>query len=196
MKTEFLFDLGGVLLENSCFDVLNSWFGETLDEHALRELWLKSDAMQAFDSGYIAASDFARQIVQEWQIPLTPDEFITEFVSWPTGFYAGVEAVIQQLRRNHRVSCLSNSNELHWKKFNSFAGIFDIALSSHQLGITKPHREIFYRAIDILAVSPEQIIFFDDSLPNVQVASELGMKAYHVHGFAEVLPVLSEQGCL
>ena len=54
--------------------------------------------------------------------------------------------LLARLRTDFRTACLSNSNELHWRKFDGFAGLFDIALSSHRLGVIKPDHAAFVRA--------------------------------------------------
>jgi len=191
-RAELLFDLGGVLLENDCFNALNALLPEKLAEDALKQLWLNSGAMQDFDSGHISVSEFAQRIVSEWQLRINPAEFIAVFYSWPRGFYPGAITMLGRLRESYRVSCLSNSNEVHWEKFNSFNGIFDIALSSHHLGVTKPAREIFIKALDILGSPPEQVIFFDDSLPNVTTARGIGIQAHHVQNFYELSVTLKQ----
>ena len=191
-----LFDLGGVLIENRAFDALNELLPEPLDKDVLRDRWLHSAALRSFESGLISADDFARRFILEWGLSLTQEEFLTEFMAWPSGFYPGAEALLRELRHNYHVSCLSNSNALHWEKFNGFAGYFDIALSSHLLGLIKPEHDIFIKAAQVLAVEPEQILFFDDSLSNIKAAEETGMQSFHVHGLADVISVLKQQDIL
>jgi hypothetical protein len=67
----FLFDLGGVLIENSGFDALQELLPYTLDKTALKEQWLNSSAVRRFELGQLAPDAFAVQFLQEWRIGLS-----------------------------------------------------------------------------------------------------------------------------
>jgi HAD superfamily hydrolase (TIGR01509 family) len=61
------------------------------------------------------------------------------------------------------------------------------AFSSHQVGLCKPHPDIYKVAIDRAKVSsPEAMVFFDDLATNVEAAKSAGMRAYQVRGVAEL----------
>jgi len=189
-----LFDLGGVLIENACFDDLNAMLAQPLDSLAIRERWLASSSIRAFELGQIPAQEFAERFIAEWDIPLTPEAFLTAFISWPRGFYAGARELIASLRQRYRVGCLSNSNALHWAKFGGFQGEFDVTLSSHLIGVIKPDRAAFVRALEECDRPASEVIFFDDSRPNVLMAQSLGIRTFHVDGFQALLPVLQAEG--
>jgi putative hydrolase of the HAD superfamily len=53
-----------------------------------------------------------------------------------------------------------------------FERIFDIKDSGY---VGKPHRAAYQCLLDVLGVTAEKCITFDDSLPNLRVAGELGM---------------------
>ena len=90
------------------------------------------------------------------------------------------------LRRFDRDSAaLSNSNELHWERNVHDLGVtdlFEVAISSHQVGLCKPDPRIYLAVLDRLGVSPEAVVFFDDVNENVVAASGLGMRAFQVNG--------------
>jgi len=83
---------------------------------------------------------------------------------------------------DYRVYALTNwSGEtfpIARKKFpwlNWFEGI----LVSGDEGIRKPHREIYELLINRFDIEPEQAIFIDDSLSNVEGSEASGMKGIH-----------------
>ncbi len=191
-----LFDLGGVLLESSAHDQLRHLAALDFDIVEYRERWLTSPAVRRFESGQCSPPAFAAAFTAEWNIALSHHDFLTEFTSWARDFYPGARELLALLRRNFRTACLSNSNELHWTKFDNFAGIFDIAMSSHRLGVIKPDDAAFVRALEICAVQAEDVMFFDDSISNVRKAHSLGLKAFHVEGLDSLKAVLSAQGLL
>ncbi len=191
-----LFDLGGVLIENVTFAALNALLSERLEEQALRERWLASTSVRAFELGHIDPGTFATRFIEEWHAELSPDEFLAEFITWPRAFCPGALELVAQLRARHEVACLSNCNELHWAKFDGFAGQFDTAFSSHLLGRIKPDIGIFRAALDMLAVDAPDAYYFDDSAACVEAARGLGMLAYHVDGPENCRRILEAAGLL
>ena len=191
-----LFDLGGVVLENAGFDRLNDLLPEPDDLATLKVRWLRSHAVRSFELGRIAPSEFAAVFMAEWGIAGSPEAFIDAFTSWPIGLYPGAADLLARLRSRHRTACLSNSNVLHWRRFDGFAGHFDVALSSHLLGVIKPDGECFEKALRVLDVAAADVVFFDDSPLNVEAAGALGLNARHVDGFAALQQVLATEGLL
>ena len=191
-----LFDLGGVLIENNVFESLARLLPESVDSSTLKNRWLASAAVRQFELGDLSPEDFAELFLSEWGLPLTPDAFLREFLSWPSGFYPGAREMLRDLRNRYRVGCLSNSNVLHWEKFGGFRDDFDVALSSHRLGAIKPDDKVFVRTLAVCNVEPSGVWFFDDSLANVRAAERLGLRAFHVEGFSRVLNTLRNEGLL
>jgi putative hydrolase of the HAD superfamily len=62
------------------------------------------------------------------------------------------------------------------------AGMFDVVVISHVVGLRKPERPIFELAAAQLGVAPGDCVFVDDTMPNVVTARELGMAAVHYTG--------------
>jgi glucose-1-phosphatase len=189
-----LFDLGGVLLENTVFENLNRMLPTSLDTAALKDQWLKSSAVRRFELGESAPSEFAVEFISEWKVAISPDAFLSQFAMWPKGLYPGARELLRSLRQEYRVGCLSNSNALHWERFGDFKDDFDIALSSHLLGVIKPDREAFTVALHECGKEPHEVYFFDDSLSNTQAAENLGVRSFHVDGFAALEQVLHREG--
>jgi len=62
----------------------------------------------------------------------------------------------------------------YWNKFFDFS-IFDCFVNSAQERIKKPDRRIFLLTCNKMKVKPEECIFMDDSLENIETAKDLGM---------------------
>ena len=54
---------------------------------------------------------------------------------------------------------------------------FDVLVWSYQLGIAKPDPAIYRHTLDELGTRPEETLFIDDKLENVEAARALGMQA-------------------
>ena len=191
-----LFDLGGVLIENNGRAALTAMLAQPLPASEMWRKWLESPVVRQFERGRISADEFASQFVAEWDIDLEPTLFIAEFATWPRGLYEGAEALLRGLKGTHRLACLSNTNAIHWQRFPQLHGLFDACFLSHEMGHVKPDREAFEYTVANLGVAPGEVYFFDDLLPNVAVAREVGMNAFQVDDFAGIEPILRKERLL
>jgi HAD superfamily hydrolase (TIGR01509 family) len=94
---------------------------------------------------------------------------------------------------------LSNSNELHWERNANDLGVnelFEVAISSHEVGVCKPDLRIYHVALDRLGVAPDAVMFFDDVAVNVIAAKRLGIHAFQVNGVAGIRERLTSEGLL
>lgn len=57
---------------------------------------------------------------------------------------------------------------------------FDLRVFSSEEGLIKPHPELYQRALSRLKVRPQEAIFFDDRLKNVEGAQAIGMTGAHI----------------
>ncbi|CAN5263705.1 hypothetical protein BH11PSE14_BH11PSE14_01470 [soil metagenome] len=191
-----MFDLGGVLVENALFERLGKLVPAVLPEDDIKSRWLLSKAVRLFETGRCSPSAFARDLVVEWQLPLSPDEFLESFSAWTKGPYPGAADLLSELRERHTLACLSNSNEIHWQQFEVLRRQFDISLSSHLLGEVKPDLACFTVALQQCRSQPASVAFFDDSIANVAAANSLGMRAFHVNGLHELRLAITSEGWL
>ncbi len=95
-----LFDLGGVLIENSGFERLSALLPETIGIDALKQRWLESSLVRSFELGRITPEEFAESLIATWTLPCSINELIDEFASWPSGFYPGAEGLLAELRQS------------------------------------------------------------------------------------------------
>jgi len=189
-----MFDLGGVLVENTGAAGLAAMLPSPLEPGELWRRWLGSPAVRAFERGLIAPEDFAAAFIDEWQLALEPAAFLEAFAGWPRGLYEGAEALLRELRGRHRLACLSNTNPLHWRRLTPLKALLDACFVSHETGFVKPDREAFAHALERLGAAPQDVCFFDDLLPNVSAARGMGIRAFQVGSFAAIEPILRGEG--
>jgi putative hydrolase of the HAD superfamily len=178
-----LFDVGGVLVELTGASALE-WTEGRMDEEELRRRWLASTAVRKYETGQSDSDEFARGVVGEFELPVTPDDFLREFSMRPKGPYSGAADLLRALSGTFRLATLSNTNEIHWSRFQEF-GILDFLqdhFASHKIGLLKPHMAAFQHVVEATGVPPEYILFLDDYQLNVDGAKAVGMNAYRVSG--------------
>jgi putative hydrolase of the HAD superfamily len=188
-----LFDLGGVLVGSAGRVAVRALL-PSMGEQQVLERWLRSRAVNLFERGQMSSGTFATEFIKEWDFRLTESEFLESFAAWATGLVDGAEALVRSLRRQHVVACLSNTNAIHWARMPELRELFDYCFASHLTGFMKPDREAYEHALRELQVAPNSVYFFDDLLQNVVAARTLGINAFCVRGFEDVLPVLRAQG--
>jgi epoxide hydrolase-like predicted phosphatase len=85
--------------------------------------------------------------------------------------------ILSKLKEKYDLAVINNGNALamkYWQQDFDFS-IFNFFINSAQEGIKKPDPKIYLLTCQKLAVSPENCLFMDDTLENVQTADDLGM---------------------
>jgi len=193
-----LFDLGGVLIDFGGVDRMKE-LARIEDDELLWHRWLTCPWVRRFECGACSDADFAAGMVDEWELDLTPEDFLDQFQSWLGGPLPGAEALLDEVRRTHPAGCLSNTNALHWEQNFirwPILDAFDFRFLSFQLGIVKPDRALFERVAELLPIDARRVLFLDDNLVNVESAREVGFVAAHVRGVEEAREALVDAGVL
>lgn len=195
-----LFDFGGVLVEFSGPKELGAHLRWPSTPDVILQRWVQCPHTEEFERGALTPAVWAERFVRDWDVDLTPDEFLAKFTTWSRRILPGATELLEQLRDRYRLAALSNSNELHWARNTNelrIIELFEFAISSHQVGLCKPHRDIYTVAIDRANVSSaDGIVFFDDLAANVEAAKSAGMRAYQVRGVEELRARLATEGLL
>jgi epoxide hydrolase-like predicted phosphatase len=108
------------------------------------------------------------------------DKIIDEFFSGDRAD-ATLLDFLRNLRPEHKVGLISNA----WSGLRAFItrqkfeDVFDVLIISAEVGVMKPQSHIYHLALESLGVRPEESLFVDDVLVNVEAARLLGMSAIH-----------------
>jgi HAD superfamily hydrolase (TIGR01509 family) len=194
-----LFDLGGVLVEFSGVRDLAVLLQGRLSESEILEHMSSYLPSEQFGLGKLGREDFGNRFVKDWNLELPPEDFLREFQTWSKRLLPGAVELLTLLRPRFRLAALSNSNELHWDRNTNdlgVTGLFEVAISSHQVGLCKPDPKMYLTALDRLGASPETVMFFDDVPANVAAASALGIRAFQVEGVEGVRSRLMQEQLL
>ena len=188
-----LFDLGGVVVELTGVATMIEWSGGGITEEEVWHRWLHSEAVRSFESGKSSIEQFGLELVEEQGLTVTPDEFLHGFGSWIGGTYEGTLEILQALRSNMPVGCLSNTNPLHWRIMTEEYQLhetFDHHFLSYEIGLMKPDKEIFEHVLQEVGHPPQRILYFDDNQLNVDAARETGLNAWRAKGMEDVRRLL------
>jgi putative hydrolase of the HAD superfamily len=190
-----LFDLGGVLVHLQPFEWLleSSQYPDT--ELAAR--WSASPALAAFESGRATPVEFADGLVTDLRLACDASVFLKRFIEWPEPPDAEAVALLTALSAALPIACLSNTNDLHWSRFEadgSFLHLFRWLFPSHQTLKIKPNPDAFDHALRVMGIPAQRILFLDDSTGNVAAARDCGLNACQALGTGGVRDALARYG--
>ena len=194
-----LFDLGGVLVELAGVDQMLGWCPDLAGIDALWRRWLASEAVRRYERGATTREAFAAEIIGEFALPVDAPTFLAAFAHWPRALFPGATALLTELAPHHRLASVSNTNELHWERFQrewSLGALFHHNFPSHEVGKLKPDAEYFAHVIEALDVPAQRMLFVDDNPVNVAAARRLGIVARRVAGVDGARAAIAALGLL
>jgi putative hydrolase of the HAD superfamily len=190
-----IFDWGGVMEASPDDAHITAWERRLgLEADMLPEaLW--GEVWRQLSVGAITNDDYVQRIAGQLGLPdaEAAGRFIKEF-------YAGdrlnpdVIAAVRALRGRYKVALLTNASPGQDDHVRERLGIdvhteFDVYVNSAHVGLRKPDPAIFHLTLDRLGVAPQQAIFLDDLLRNVDSARALGI---HTVQFVDPATSLAE----
>lgn len=194
-----IFDLGGVLIDFSGMLDIRSMMAKDPGQNAIRPRWITCPTISAFERGEISSDTFASEFVTSWELQIEPDNFINVFQSWIRGTLPGTEQLLTSLRPHFTLACLSNTNPLHWTQMMHDFGLhakLDQHFASHTLGRMKPDPSVFADVCAEMGFAPNEVIFFDDGVENIEGAKQAGLNAYQVQSPSEITAQLTSLGLM
>lgn len=194
-----IFDLGGVLIDFSGMTDVRTMMAKDPGQDAIRPRWIICPTISAFERGEISPDTFASKFVASWDLQIEPDDFISVFQSWIKGTLPGTEQLLTSLRPHFTLACLSNTNPLHWAQmmhdFDLHAQL-DQHFASHLLGRMKPDSYVFTDVCAEMGFAPNEVIFFDDGVENIEGAKQAGLCAYQVQSPDAIITQLTALGLI
>lgn len=108
-----------------------------------------------------------------------------------------VEMIKQLHQHGIRIALLSNINEEHVRttlRLFSEAGLeigrdIDYAFFSNEMHLAKPDPAIYREALRQTGFLPEQTLYIDDLLPNIEAGAAFGLQTLHATGNEWIAPV-------
>ncbi|MCX6705617.1 MAG: HAD-IA family hydrolase [Candidatus Woesebacteria bacterium] len=132
--------------------------------------------------GFIATSpdEINAQNIEKEKLNLSDGEIKKALPYIPTKFerFEKLWEILSDLKKQYKLAVINNGNSIalrYWKEKFDF-GIFNLYINSGEIGLRKPDPKIYLLTCKKLDVKPEECLFMDDSLENIEAAKKLGMK--------------------
>ena len=181
-----VFDVGNVLLTFEPDKVMGLIPGKYRD--AIRQAMFGPDwRWGAFDLGAETNEDIAKSIAEKAGVPGGKEMVLHALYHFPeTMRPLPLYRLIPELKAmGKQLYGLTNYCEPSFtytaERFENLK-LLDGIVVSHREKVTKPDPAIFTLLIERFGVNPENALFIDDSLANVQTAKTIGFQTWHYTG--------------
>jgi len=186
-RRALILDYGGVLSHPQP----EEWFSSTAREMGVEEGALRRAYWQhrhAYDAG-LPAEEYWQRVEDTLGLPsrphLIPRLIQSDVESW-TSYREEVWAVARSFRaRGGRTAFLSNGVPEAMARIRAERPLerwFDVVVVSFEVGVAKPDPDIYRICLSRLGVLPEQALFVDDRVDNIEAAARLGIETLHFEG--------------
>lgn len=179
-KALFL-DVGGVLLTNG-------W-----DRHAREEAAKKFDldldelnerhalAFDTYEIGHLTLNEYLNYAVFYQSRKFTPNDF-KEFMFAQSQPYLEMISLVKQLKEKYKLKVVAVSNEgkeLVEYRIKTFKlnELFDVSLFSSFIHLRKPDPHFYQMAINIVQLTPQEVIYIDDRPLLVEIGRKIGLRS-------------------
>lgn len=188
--TTLIFDLGGVLVNldlEQC--ILNfKQLGLKNFEPLMGQFGQKGFFLE-FEKGKISIEQFRDQIRKLTDQSITDTQIDHAWSSFLCDIPNQKLEMLLELKKKFRLLLLSNTNPLHIegavpvefaKVGKKISDIFEKCYLSYEMGMAKPSPEIFEALLVDAGVKPEECLFLDDGIKNIEQANKLNIQTYLV----------------
>jgi len=186
-----IFDWGGVItdlhfeLTKKAFKKMGlTLFDETVPHDPHNDLFLP------FEIGRISPEEFHRRIKKSTVLPITDAMIDNAWNALLGELPLERWEILREASRFFNIYLLSNTNAIHkayyYAKIKSefgvegFEPIFKKTYCSHEIGLRKPNDEIFLYVQKDADIIPNETMFIDDFLENIETARRLGFQTIHL----------------
>ncbi len=195
------FDLGGVLVDvhvEQFYRNVALYTGQSF-EHVVQVATDFFPDAEKFERGLITSDEFYDRVFKEHYFKINYDQFRQAYVNI-FNLKKEVFEIAKALKRNHRISIISNTDALHYNYImQNFAvlQIFEHPTTSYETHSLKPEKEIYNHALKKFNLPPPgACIFIDDKEENVAGAQSIGMEGIHFVGAEDLKQKLSSMNVI
>ena len=198
-----IFDLGGV--------ILNLNYSKTEDEFKkigvlnFKEFYSQKKQTLLFDDfekGKIKPEEFISPFKESENLKIKEIDFINAWNAMLLEIPIEKLQFIDGLKKDYKIILLSNTNEIHIKKFEDdlkknnmleqFYKCFDKIYYSSRMGKRKPEENCFNQVLEENGLIAENNLFIDDSIQHIEGAKKAGIKTFHLEKNKSILDIVPD----
>ncbi len=207
MKTikNIIFDLGDVII-NIDVPRASQAFAELSQKpfEEVQRLIQHNDVFKKFETGQLFAPDFRNYIREILSQPHWTDAQIDQ--AWNSLLLdipsQRIDKIQELAQKGYRLFLLSNTSSIHIEEVNrilhrttgiaQLGDLFEKLYLSFEMGVMKPHRDIYHGVLQDARILPQESLFLDDNADNIRAASEVGIQTIHVQKPTSIIEYLKD----
>ncbi|MFP3985661.1 MAG: HAD family hydrolase [Candidatus Bathyarchaeia archaeon] len=153
---------------------------------ALKELTRALDDFiwNSMKGEFTGMEDFWVQFAKNLDITIKPnlvdclEKVRSRYSSVVFQLYDGALSALAYLQRKYQLALVSNCaiGTSDVIKALGLPDFFECTILSYEVGVRKPHRQMYLEALRCLGVKPDECIFVADEISDLEGAKEIGMK--------------------
>jgi len=197
-----IFDLGGVLLNIDPKKTIDAFgklgMDQLVGDHGLS---YDHDIFYQMEQGKIIPKEFRNGVRKLLPVEACDQEIDDAWTAMLLDFPAIRVELVKNLRTEFNIYLFSNTNAIHVEKYHSnfrnqhgfeVSTLFENDFYSNEIGFRKPTAESFQEIIRLSGINPEESLFIDDSLPNVEAAIASGLQGLWLEPGQKVEEIFGE----
>ena len=196
MIKAIIFDWGGVI----CYPITKRLVARlkeqfNADERAIRKAYFKD--LHDYEIGKLTDKEFWQNFCRELNIKID-ENLVMDIVKDVEQLDKEVYQLLVQLKKTKRYKLVLLSNNIPVmvnyirKKFD--LSVFDNLFFSNEIGMRKPHLDIFEYMLKEIKADAENSVFIDDKQENLDAAAKLGIKTILFQDAAQLKSDLKNLG--
>lgn len=186
MIRNILLDMGGVVFIQDTAEAERRFAAMGIDTSRYMGAYAQHGFFGDLEAGRIGEAAFCREMARATgREQVTPDQARHCWEGFIKAVPAERLAWIDALRaEGYRLGLLSNTNPFVMSRMNDartqIASHFDHLMLSYRLGVCKPSREIYEKALSDAGMLASETIFVDDGPHNISGAEAIGIHGLHI----------------
>lgn len=196
-----LFDLGGVIIDIDFQRAFGAWARAAgVPPEQIAAGFIADASYQAHERGEISGTEYFNSLRRSLGLSLTHAQMEEGWNAILVAEKREFTDLIRALPAHLPRYIFSNSNDTHknhWMAQQHLADSltpFRRVFVSSDIGMRKPEARAFHHVAREIGVAPQNILFFDDLLENVEGARAAGLQAVHVPTVTELRTALASFG--
>lgn len=198
MITTIIFDIGNVLADFTWKEHYESFgYDEEMVER-IAKATVKNPAWNEVDRGVLSMEEIIQSFIDsDPEIEREIREVLGDTSSIVKRNDYAIPWLQELKSKGYRVLYLSNFSEKAEKDCAlalDFIPYMDGGILSYQEKVIKPMPEIYQRLIDRYDLKPEECVFMDDTVANLEGAQKFGIHTIHFHDQKQAIGELQKLG--
>lgn len=185
-----IFDFGGVLIDLNKERSIQAFAKLGIEKvKDLLNNWCQKGIFLLFEEGKISPRKFLDNIHQMADKELSDEDIKQAFFTFLVDLPRYKLNLLTKLRKHYNIFLLSNINEMIFQYccdtyFHAYGidihDYFDKLYLSFQMKVCKPDKKIFEMMIADSGIHPEECLFLEDGVQNIETAKCMGFNTFFV----------------